>query len=293
MTALAPSPAKESPPVGIRGLPDPEAVLAAAERENFPVALRILPRRERRDLEAIYGYARLVDQIGDAAPGDRLALLDWLADDVARLYDGRAEHPLLQRLAPLVEHAAPPQKLFSDLVEANRRDQSVTSYETFDQLVDYCRYSANPVGRLVLYAFGAATPERLAASDSVCTALQLAEHWQDVAEDRRMGRIYLPADERSRFGVSRADLDASSAGESLRRLLAFEVDRARELLAPGVGLVRSLKGRQRLAIAGYVGGGHAALDAIAAAAFDPMAGAPKASKREQFLAARRVLREAR
>ena len=293
MTALAPPPAEVSPPVGPRGLPDPEAVLAAAQHENFPVALRILPRLARRDLEAIYGYARLVDQAGDHAFGDRPALLDWLADDVARLYEGGAEHPLLRRLAPLVERAAPPQKLFMDLIEANRRDQSITNYQSFDQLVDYCRYSANPVGRLVLYAFGAATPERLAASDSVCTALQLAEHWQDVAEDRRMGRIYLPADERTRFRVSRSDLDVSSAGEALRRLIAFEVERARELLAPGVGLVRSLKGRQRLAIAGYVGGGHAALDAIAAAGYDPMAGAPKASKREQFRAARRVLREAR
>jgi squalene synthase HpnC len=260
-------------------LPGAEAVLGRAGGENFSVASVVLGRENRERLLAIYGFARLVDQLGDAVAGDRPALLDELERQLDAVYDaGDPTHPLLQRLVPTVRACALPRGPFERLIEANRLDQVQVDYATFDELVAYCDLSANPVGELVLHVFGVATPERIALSDRVCTALQLAEHWQDVAEDRAMGRIYLPAEERERFGVAPADLDAAHAGEAVRRLLAFEVDRGRELLEAGAQLVGTLRGRARLAVAGYVGGGRAAFDAIAAAGYDVLAGAPKAGK---------------
>jgi len=263
-TAAAPVPA----------LPDAEAVLDRAGGENFSVASLVLGRENRDHLLAIYGFARLVDQLGDDAPGDRLALLDQLEREL----DGAPSHPLMQRLVPTVRACALPRGPFERLIEANRRDQRITDYATFDELVDYCTYSANPVGQLVLHVFGAATPERIALSDSVCTALQLAEHWQDVAEDHAAGRVYLPAEDRERFGVAPADLGGVTADEPLRRLLAFEVERGRALLDDGAPLVGRLRGRARLAVAGYVGGGRAAFDAVESAGYDVLAGAAKAGK---------------
>ena len=274
-------------------LETPRQVLPQARRENFPVAFALLPPRARRELRAIYGYARLVDDAGDEARGDRTALLDWLEADVDRLFEGKPEHPLLGRLVPVVRRHSLPREPFLDLIEANRRDQSVSRYPTFDDLVGYCRLSANPVGRLVLGVMDAGTPERVAASDAVCTALQLAEHWQDVAEDYRRGRIYLPLEDMARFGVGESDLAAPPAGEALRRLLAFEVERARELLGAGVGLVRSLSGWRRLAIAGYVGGGRAALAAIEAAGYDALSGPPRPSRLAKLRGLNSVLAEAR
>ncbi len=174
-----------------------------------------------------------------------------------------------------------PRGPFDRLIEANRRDQEIADYETFDELVAYCDLSANPVGELVLHVFGAATPDRIALSDRICTALQLAEHWQDVAEDRAAGRIYLPAEDLERFGVVAADLDARSTGPKVRELIAFEVARARALLDEGAPLVGRLGGRARIAVAGYVGGGRAALDAIDASDCDVLAGPPKADRRRR------------
>ena len=151
-------------------------------------------------------------------------------------------------------------------------------------LLGYCELSANPVGELVLHVFGVATPDRIALSDRVCSALQLAEHWQDVGEDFRKGRVYLPAEDLRGFGVSHADLAPAETGGALRELLGFEVSRARELLDSGAGLVGRLSGRARIAVAGYVGGGRATLDAIAAADYDVLASAPKASAQRMLLA---------
>ena len=137
---------------------------------------------------------------------------------------------MVRALAPVVGACAIPQQVFADLIRANRQDQVVSRYPAFSDLAGYCQLSANPVGRIVLHVFGAATPERMILSDRVCTALQLAEHWQDVAEDFRAGRIYLPAEDMERFGVAESDLAAASAGPQLRALMAFEVERARRLL---------------------------------------------------------------
>jgi squalene synthase HpnC len=260
-------------------LPGAHEVFDRAAGENFSVASLVLGSENRRHLLAIYGYARLVDQIGDAGTGDRLALLEVFEADLDRVFEGsEPEHPVLQRLAPSVRQLALPRGPFQRLIEANRRDQVQAGYETFEALAGYCDLSANPVGELVLHVFGAATPERVALSDKVCTALQLAEHWQDVAEDHAAGRVYLPAEDLARFGVTRAELGAPAPSAALRELIAFEVARARGLLDDGARLIALLRGRARIAVAGYVGGGRAALDAIGAAGHDVLAGPPKATR---------------
>jgi squalene synthase HpnC len=286
----AAGPAATGPP---DALARADEVLPKAARENFPVASIVLPRAVRRHLLAVYGYARLVDDAGDLAPGDRTALLDWLEEDLDRAYRGEAQHPLLRRLTPLVRDLNVPREPFLRLIEANRRDQVVSRYRTFAELEAYCGLSANPVGRLVLHVLGAATPERVRRSDAVCTALQLAEHWQDVGEDFRAGRIYLPREDLERFGVGEEELAGPRPGAEFHALMAFEVGRARGLLAEGVPLVRSLAGRGRLAVAAYVGGGRAALDAVERSGYDVLSRAPRASKAARAAATLRVLREAR
>ena len=257
-------------------LADAAAVRGKARAENFPVAPVLLPRHARSHLLAIYGYARLVDDTGDEAPGDRLALLDRIEHELLGIYQGRApRHPVLATLAPTIHALALPPEPFLRLLAANRQDQVVRSYATWQDLLGYCRLSANPVGHLVLAVFGAATPERLCLADAVCTALQLVEHWQDVAEDRRRGRVYLPQEDLDRFGCGVADLAAPRASSALRRLLAFEADRTRALLDQGAPLVGTLPWPFRLAAAGFVAGGRAALAALAAAGYDVLSATPR------------------
>ena len=254
------------------------AIRARAAGENFSVAPLLLGRTTAARLHAIYDFARLVDELGDSAPGDRLLLLDEAEAELDRAFAGEASEPIFRALEPLIAERSLPRGPFVRLIDANRRDQTSPEVATYEELLEYCTLSANPVGELVLHVFGAASPERVALSDSVCTGLQLVEHWQDVGEDAGNGRIYLPAEDRERFGVAREDLLAPHTGERLRRLLAFECDRAEGLLAAGGDLVASLAGRARLAVAGYVGGGRANLAAIRRCRYDVLAGAPKAGK---------------
>ena len=247
------------------------AVLGQAGSENFPVASRLLPRAVRSDLLALYGFARLADDLGDEAGGDRRAQLDELEAEVGRAAQGRATHPLIVPVSPLLVSGRVPLQPFVDLIEANRQDQVVDRYETFDDLLGYCRLSAAPVGRMVLGVFGAATAERVALSDDVCHGLQVVEHLQDVGEDARRGRVYLPQVDLRRAGVSPEDLAARSASPALRRVVALEVNRARRLLAAGPALAASLPWRTRLAVAGFTAGGQAALDAVVAANYDVLA----------------------
>lgn len=253
-----------------------QALMVKHRAENFPVALRLLPRATRTHLLAIYGFARLADDVGDEAPGDRLALLDALDREIDRVFAGEVpQHPLMRRLVPTVRACALPEQPFRRLVEANRQDQRVTRYERYDELAQYCTLSANPVGHLVLCVFGVATPDRIDASDAICTALQLVEHWQDVAEDLALGRVYLPAEDMRRFGCSEVDLKADAASPALRELMRFEVERARGLLRRGEPLIASVHGWARLAVAGFAAGGHAALDGIAAQHYDVLARPPR------------------
>lgn len=262
-------------PAGVTpDLPDASEILGRASRENFTVASLALPAPSRRHLMAFYGYARLVDQVGDAYPGDRRAALDRLDAEVGAALSGEGKpvHTLVaEAVTSLHELGADPQPLF-DLIAANRMDQDVHSYETFGELVGYCRLSANPVGRLVLAAFGASTPERVAWSDSICTGLQITEHCQDVREDALAGRVYLPSEDLRRFGVDPASLtQAGPSSPAVKALLAFQVARARRWLDDGLPLVDSLRGRPRWAVAGFWAGGQAALDAIADRDFDVFA----------------------
>jgi squalene synthase HpnC len=266
------------------GAPAADAVMARAGTENFPVASRLLPRHVRGHLLALYGFARLVDELGDSATGDRLQALDWLEQELDRAYRGQAENPLLARLTPTLHECALPREPFVRLIDANRLDQRVSRYSTWEELRGYCALSANPVGELVLRVLGSATPERVALSDSICTALQLTEHCQDVAEDLANGRVYLPAEDLERFGCTVADLAGPHAGGPVRKLLAFEVARSRRLLAEGAPLIGELRGRPRLAVAGFVGGGRAALDAIERADYDVLGGPPRAGRRRRLLA---------
>jgi squalene synthase HpnC len=252
-------------------VPDAQSVYPQAASENFPVASWLLPASVRADLMAVYGFARLTDDVGDESGGDRLAHLGWLEDELERAARGEATHPVVQRVAATVAARRLPLQPFRDLIEANRRDQTVQRYETFEDLVGYCRLSANPVGRLVLEIFGAATPERLALSDDVCTGLQVVEHLQDVAEDLAQGRIYLPLADLAAEGCDESALSAHHAGSALRRVVALNSERARRLLFSGAPLAASLPLRPRVAVASFTAGGMAALDAIEAAGFDVLA----------------------
>ncbi|MCX5267589.1 squalene synthase HpnC [Streptomyces sp. NBC_00199] len=278
------------------GAGDPvDGTLDKAAHENFPVAPFFLPRAWRDDLMAVYGFARLVDDIGDGdlAPGgadarllgvpaaeaaDRMVLLDAFEADLRRVFDGTPRHPLLRRLQPAVRRHALAPEPFLGLIAANRQDQLVTRYETYDDLLAYCELSANPVGRLVLAVTGASSPERIRLSDSVCTALQIVEHLQDVTEDLGRDRVYLPAADMKRFHVQETDLAKGTAGASVRALVAYEAQRARDLLNEGAPLVGSVHGRLRLLLAGFVAGGRAAIRAIAAAEYDVLPGPPKPGK---------------
>ena len=245
----------------------------------------------RSHLLALYGFARLVDELGDSLPGDRLDALDWLEAELDRAFEGRAEHPLLVRLTPTLRECALPREPFVRLIEANRLDQRVSRYATWEQLRAYCALSADPVGELVLRVLGSATPERISLSDSICTALQLTEHCQDVAEDLAHGRVYLPEEDLARFGATIEELSAAHAGGPLREVLAFEVARARGLLREGAPLIGELNGRARLALAGFVAGGRAALDAIERAGYDVLPGPPRSGNRRRLLALARTLLE--
>ena len=282
-------------------------VLDKAARENFPVAPFFMPAAMRAGLMAVYGFARLVDDAGDgdledpaataavlgAADAGAPALLDALEADLDRVFETvlgtpgaePPRHPLMADLVPVADRHALTPEPFRALIQANRVDQTTSRYPDIDALMGYCELSANPVGLMVLQLAGRATPERVRQSDAVCSALQIIEHLQDVAEDRGRDRIYLPAADMAAFEVTEADLDAEHAGPALRALVAFEAQRARVLLDQGAPLVGTVGGRLRLLLAGFAAGGYAALDAIAAADNDVLAGAPKPRKR-------RLLREA-
>jgi squalene synthase HpnC len=240
----------------------PERLATKAQNENFPVASHLLPKDVRTSLMAIYGFARFVDDLGDEAEGDRLAFLDFVETELDLAATGEATQPVLQDLTPMIQGLDLDLELFRNLIDANRMDQRVTRYESFGDLVEYCMLSAAPVGRLVLAVFRASTPGRVALSDNVCIALQVVEHLQDIGEDARRGRIYLPADDMEHFGCSEGELLRSEASPALKRLVAMEVRRARCLLSSGVSLASSLRFRPRVAVVGFTAGGMAALDSI-------------------------------
>ncbi len=244
---------------------------ARARRENFPVASRLVPARWRRHLLAVYGFARLTDDIGDESDGDRLRELDWLEAELDAAAAGEAKHPAMRRLQETIFECGLDVGECRRLIEANRQDQLVKRYETFDDLLAYCRLSAMPVGRLVLSIIGADDSSLHVLSDDVCAGLQVVEHLQDVGEDARAGRIYLPAVDMRAAGCSESDLLADHASPALRRVISAEAARAALLLNSGQPLAARLNGRGRMAISGFAAGGMAALDSIAKADNDVLA----------------------
>ncbi|MBO0911980.1 MAG: squalene synthase HpnC [Acidobacteria bacterium] len=238
--------------------------LARTHYENFSVATWFLPRRLRQHFYNVYAYCRIADDLGDETgdPQASLALLDEWEGELNACYDGAPRHPVFVALAGTVREFQIPKPTFVDLLTAFRQDQTVTRYETFDDLLGYCRYSANPVGRLVLYLCGYRDLERQQLSDFTSTALQLANFWQDVSVDYAKGRIYLPLEDLRRFGVAEADIRTKNNSESFRALMRFEVGRAREWFDRGLPLAGRVSRELAIDIELFTRGGEEILNAI-------------------------------
>jgi squalene synthase HpnC len=262
----------------LSGVLDVETVAARARGENFPVASLAFPRELRPHVRALYAYARLVDILGDeleGGPEARLDALDELERQVEAAYTGTATWSVLVALQPTIRRFELPREPFLRLIEANRLDQRVTDYETWADVKHYCVHSADPCGRLVLGVLGRLDDdEAVALSDDVCTGLQLVNFIQDVPRDLALGRVYLPAEDRRRFGVTGLDRPSPE----LTELLAFEARRARGLLASGAPLGRRIGGRVGRAVAAFAQGGLVALEALERARFDVFTGRPKPSR---------------
>lgn len=253
--------------------------LERVEGENFSVAARLLPAAFRRHLLAVYSFARLVDDIGDEAIGNRITLLDKVSQDLDRIYAGQEPwHGSLHDLPATIQTCSIPREPFDALIAANRQDQVVQRYSSYDELLAYCELSANPVGHLVLHVFGQFTSARRELSDRICTALQILEHCQDVLEDLERGRVYLPQEDLDRFGVAESELKSPPSTTPVRALLAFETQRALRLLDDGAPLIPQLHGWARLAVSGYLAGGLATAKAIADANYDVLTSTPKPAK---------------
>jgi len=256
------------------------ARLTRSHYENFSVASLLLPRRLLPHFHAVYAYCRWADDLADeAGSGEKsLALLRWWREELLRCYDGRPTHPVMLALRPTIHRFAIPPPPFLDLLVAFEQDQTVKHYETYDQLLGYCRNSANPVGHLVLYLCECYDEERAALADHICTGLQLANFWQDVARDLDIGRIYLPEEDRHRFGVTRDDLHARRSTPGFIELMRFEVERARELFHRGTPLMERLPGDVRPDIELFQRGGLAILGKIERDGYDVLARRPALAK---------------
>jgi squalene synthase HpnC len=264
------------PSAGLLDAPELAAVRidARARGENFPVAPLLAPREARPHLRAVYGFARLVDNLGDEAEGDRNALLD----ELERELDGPPRTEVMRRVHATRAACGLPREPFARLIEANRIDQRKSRYETWEELREYCAYSADPVGRLVLGVYGRADePELVAGSDHVCTGLQLVNFMQDPPRDFALGRVYLPQEDLRRFDVRDEEL-AGPHSEKIAALLAFQAARARPLLEQGLPLARALGGRAGMSVALYARGGLAALRALERAGWDVFSGRPAPSR---------------
>ena len=250
-------------------------VAARAAGENFPVGSVLFPRALRPHVRALYCYARMVDELGDSYDGDRLGALDELEAQVALTFDGEPSWPVLRNVQPTVREFDLPREPFLRLIEANRMDQRSTEYATWADLQHYCVHSADPCGRLVLGVLRKLDdPELVAASDSVCTGLQLVNFLQDVPRDLELGRIYLPREDRARFG----DPPLDRPSDALRDLLRFEAARAATLLRAGDVLRTRIGGRLGRAVGLFARGGLAALEALEDANWDVFTQRPRPSR---------------
>lgn len=266
--------------------------------ENFPVASLLLPARLREPVEAIYAFARGADDVadeGDAPPITRIARLNDYRNELNRVARGEAPQdaslgPMFARLAVAMREHELPAQYFRDLLDAFTQDVAKTRYADFADLTDYCRRSANPVGRLLLHLYRAATPDNLRLSDCICTSLQLINFWQDVAIDWAKSRVYLPQDSLARFGVGEAHLAEGRCDEAFRRLMAFEVTRAREMMLAGAPLATRLPGRIGWELRLIVQGGLRILERIETVGYDVFRQRPTLGRSDWLRLAWRALR---
>ena len=268
--------------------------MAVDHYENFPVASILMPRRLRPAVEAIYAFARSADDLadeGDACPEQRLAALrayETALDGIAA--GSRPGHPMFERLADVVAAYRLDLQPLRDLLSAFRQDVVTTRYTAFPALLDYCRRSANPVGRLMLALYGVDDATSLRQSDAVCSALQLINFWQDVAIDIQKGRIYLPLEDLARFGVSEDDIRAGRDSAAWRQLMRFEVERARALMLEGAPLAARLPGRIGWELRLVVQGGLRILEAIERAGYDVFRRRPRLGRLDWVAVIWRALR---
>jgi squalene synthase HpnC len=265
---LSPLPQEYSIPARPPSLAEAQAYCARLARthyENFSVATFLLPRRLRQHFYNVYAYCRISDDLGDETgnPAVSLRLLDEWEAELGACYDGQPRHPVFVALTRTVSEFQIPRQTFADLLRAFRQDQTVNRYESFPDLLDYCRYSANPVGRLVLYLAGYRDPERQGLSDSTSTALQLANFWQDVSRDWEKGRVYLPLEDLRHFAVSESDIASGRNTPAFRRMMRFEVERTEEWFERGLPLVGLVDRELSVDLELFTRGGQEILRAIA------------------------------
>ncbi len=251
--------------------------LARTHYENFTVGSWLLPRKLRQHFFNVYAYCRTVDDLGDEVEGDRLAQLDEWQQDLVRCYEGRPRHPALVALQTTIERFDMPREPFLKLIEANRMDQRLHIFPAYSDLLYYCDHSANPVGHMVLYLFGYRDVKRQQLADATCTALQLANFWQDVSRDFDMGRIYIPLEDMDCFGYTEEDLRAKRRNDRFRDLMAFEVYRARQLFRQGLELVDRVSDGLKVDLELFSRGGMKVLDAIEQSGYDVLSRRPALS----------------
>jgi len=269
--------------------------LAESHYENFHVATWFLPKALRPHFHSIYAYCRISDDLGDEV-GDRsaaLALLDLWGRELDACYEGRARHPVFVALAETIRACSIPKQPFADLLTAFRQDQTVTRYATMEDVLGYCRYSANPVGRLVLYACGEVSPEKIEEnfrfSDATCSALQLANFWQDVRVDYAKGRVYIPQNDMRRFGVTDDTIAGGAATPEFRALMRHEVDFAGALFEQGLPLVGRVNRDLAIDLDLFSRGGLEILRAIERRNYDVLSARPAISKPTKLALALRAL----
>lgn len=256
--------------------------LAKTHYENFSVGSRLLPKNLRKHFYSIYAFSRCVDDLGDEADGDRFVLLDQWENELDACYAGtlspQSAHPYFVALAETIRIFDIPSKPLKRLIEANRRDQTITRQQTYKDLLEYCTYSANPVGHLVLILSGFRDQKLHELSDKICTGLQLSNFWQDVSIDIEIGRIYIPLEDLDRFGVSEQQITEKHCDINFQNLMKFEVDRARQLFIDGFSLADHLDSNLRSDFALFVRGGLEILKAIERQNYNVLASRPRISK---------------
>lgn len=251
---------------------------ARAHQENFTVVSWLLPKEIRPHFHSLYSFCRWTDDLGDEAEGDRLALLDGWERDLRACFAGERTEPLFAALGHTIDRFAIPADPFLRLIEANRMDQRISRFETYEDLLEYCGHSATPVGQMVLYVLGYRDAERQRLSDATCIGLQLANFWQDVTVDWEKGRLYLPLEDLRRFGVTEEHIASRDAGPEFRRLMHFETERAASLFHEGRALERMVDRRAMLDVRLFRLGGEAVLEAIRRQRYDVLSARPKSSK---------------